>query len=304
VAPYCKIRPYETDLKLMNIILIAIFVLTVLGVIGYLSSINQKKKAPIKLIEAEQLFQEEKLNESLLLLKEAFYTPFNEKYSAEDAQHISRVIVLLEAILTKSNINPSPLTEQYLRELEKASKSTKLYEIEDKISNRVEKFFNKLEDEAQVAGELIKQIQNRGLSVIEEDEENKEQNSLNTAESAIVNKIGNLVLSGKIDEGIQLASSVLENETLSDELKNSILNQRGGLYFMKRDFESAAKDYAEVLCYKPNDSTSLINLAETYEQAGRKTLALETAQKVLQLPDADRDSVKTAKEIINRPSCI
>jgi hypothetical protein len=104
----------------------------------------------------------------------------------------------------------------------------------------------------------------------------------------ITNKLGGMILSNRLNDMIAIATANLGRFEGAD--KADILDQRGGAYSMKQDYENAAKDYALV---------HQSNAAETYQSAGNKEKALEFANKVKNNPAASKYDLETVNKVID-----
>jgi tetratricopeptide (TPR) repeat protein len=80
--------------------------------------------------------------------------------------------------------------------------------------------------------------------------------------------------------------------------KADILDQRGGAYSMQKDYENAAKDYADAATLDPTSLVHQTNAAETYQSLGNKEKALEFANKVKNNPKASKSDIETVEKVI------
>jgi tetratricopeptide (TPR) repeat protein len=112
----------------------------------------------------------------------------------------------------------------------------------------------------------------------------------------IVNKLGGMILSNRLNEMVAIATANLSRFEGAE--KADILDQRGGAYSMKQDYENAAKDYAMAAELDPTSIVHQSNAAETYQSAGNKEKALEFANKVKNNPKASKYDLETVNKVI------
>jgi tetratricopeptide (TPR) repeat protein len=113
----------------------------------------------------------------------------------------------------------------------------------------------------------------------------------------IANKLGGMIMGNKLNEMIAIATANIKRFEGAD--KASILDQRGGAYSMKQDYENAAKDYAMAAELDPTELVHQTNAAESYQSLGNKEKALDFANKVKNNPKASKSDLETVNAVIN-----
>ncbi len=113
----------------------------------------------------------------------------------------------------------------------------------------------------------------------------------------ITNKLGGMILSNRLNDMIAIATANLSRFEGAD--KADILDQRGGAYSMKQDYENAAKDYSMAADLDPTSLVHQTNAAESYQSLGNKEKALEFANKVKDNPKASKSDLETVNKVID-----
>lgn len=113
----------------------------------------------------------------------------------------------------------------------------------------------------------------------------------------IANKLGGMIMGNKLNEMIAIATANIKRFEGPD--KASILDQRGGAYSMKQDYENASKDYALAAELDPEEIVHQTNAAEAFQNLGNKEKALEFANKVKNNSKASQYDLETVNRVID-----
>lgn len=114
----------------------------------------------------------------------------------------------------------------------------------------------------------------------------------------IIAKVGTLVTVNKLEDATSYITLNLHRFKGLD--KAALLNERGGAYFLKDDFDHAIADYLAAYDFDTTNATVIMNTARTYECMENLNNAKFFAVKIANTTTAtDSDRVQ-AKELIIR----
>jgi tetratricopeptide (TPR) repeat protein len=260
---------------------ISVVVLIVLAVVySMYNSGKRKANAGANLEKIKQLHAAGNLNDAIKLLSESFYNPMSEKYTAEEAGIAYQMIVEADAIFKDMNIDAASII------MPAEDAFGKIKNTGGKVNTDDYPSFIKLLDEIELNSDeqtvlmIVAGIKGGGLSITPGAISEEIGGEKSGAYTDVINKVGKCMLKGNLDEALTLLNDAIPTATLNGD-KADLLNQRGGVYFMKKDYEAAIKDYAESVTLEPGITTHKTNLAETLDKAGQKEKAREMANAIL-----------------------
>jgi predicted Zn-dependent protease len=95
-------------------------------------------------------------------------------------------------------------------------------------------------------------------------------------------------LNGELDQAVALEQKALEAEASEYYFYNNL----GNVYFLKKDYEAAAKNYKTAIEQSEDWSLPRYNLAVLYEKVGEKDLAIGEWQALLDVSGFQNDAIK------------
>lgn len=257
-------------------------------VIGLIVGRYERKNAPKALAKAEAAFARGDDVQTLALLKDAFWIPDNDTYSAADANHAVAAIALLDRTIGRMGFDSAPLTTLVKAELRLASQAGG--KLPGPVLKAIKEFLANpgawvLRETARRAQGLTPAPAFAGVPITDEAEQTR-----------IVNAVGRKIV---------LSTPALTIAQIDRHLPNAqggfralLLNQRGGAHAMLGDPAGAVPDYEAAYALDPT-GVNRNNLCETYEQIGRTADALRLALEILAV-DTDPDHRETASNVVRR----
>ncbi len=266
-------------------------VIAALAAIGIYSGKKARKEAPQKLQEAKAAFSQGELNQTLSLLEGAFYEPLDERYDAADAAVAYEAIELLEQTLAQMGTDPERLLGALKARLGEVRAAGG--EVSQELTEPVRKFLEQAQDDPSLADQLMREVLDGNLKVVEE----RDGPEMSDDQAAQINEIGRLLLKGKPQDAVAVATRHLESA--EGDFRVDLLGQRGGANFMAKQYAEAVEDYLACTQLQPDRSEHFANLAEAQEKLGQREAAAQTARHIL-AQGGDRDSKRTAEEVLKR----
>ncbi len=257
---------------------IIIGAVAVLAIIGFIVMRQEKKAAPAKLAEAEAAFARGDLQGALNSLKQAFLIEAGDKLGVADAQQALRTVALVNQVVTKMGVDPTPLTGRLQGELKAAAASAGA-EIQSGIVGPLRKFLDGDPDHW-LAGALAKKDQPAaqpkpapaaGPDPITNPNE----------QAQVINAVGKSLIANNVTEALKTIDTHLTRAV--GDFRADLLSQRGGANSMNQDHAQAASDFAEAAQLKPDDPVHHANLAEASELVGNVDAAIGAARQALDL---------------------
>lgn len=116
----------------------------------------------------------------------------------------------------------------------------------------------------------------------------------------IIAKVNSFVMANKLDEAMAYLQPKLKKCTGTD--KAAVLNEIGGVYFLKDDPDNAVANYLAASDLDPSNAQYLTNVAATYENLKQMSNAVIFAKKIMQLQNVSDSDKAVAEHVIERSS--
>ncbi len=225
----------------MKYLIIFVVIIALLVIYTYFSTLNGKKKAPQRLINAKKKFADGDSNAALKELGAAFVLPMSDKISPEYKVHLLAVLDLLKQILTGMNVSSDKMITPLYTKLTSTSGEVQIDEPQYKA---LKSFFEKTESDEELVLFLKQAVMSGEINVLntENSSSNTSGDSRNEEVTDIINKAGKFMLKGAPTQAIDIYAEAL---TKKWEKKDEAFlhDQLGSCYLMNKDLVKAEECY-------------------------------------------------------------
>ncbi len=226
---------------------------------GYFISSQERKNAPANLEKAKGEYEKENYLKAMELVSKAFYVPLSGEYKKEDASVALQVIQLLDLLLEKQGMTEAVFTAELKTSLEAAAAEGG--EVDDSLTGPVEKFLQKFEEgTCSAASALMEKALEGEVEIKEKSGEDFTDLLDDKTETPAINKVGKMLMTGKIDKAISFIDTQIESA--SNPFRATLLEQRAACKFMKKDFIGARSDYETILEFYPGHRRTMDSLRD------------------------------------------
>jgi tetratricopeptide (TPR) repeat protein len=251
-------------------------IVTLVIVLGKISSAKERKNAPVRLAEAKRTTNEQ---EAFKLLAEALGDPAG-VYTGDDARVMQEIIELAEALCKRRDLNIFEITAQL-----KASVGSGA-PVKDS-GKALRKFLERAAKEPNNLYGHLSAVTTPFFQADLEDRGPRRLGELSSEEQQLVSQLGRSLMFGGDEKAKAILAQYLPSARGAFEV--DLLMQRGAYHFMQKDFEAAASDYERCVELEPESLTHRINLIEAYFRLGRSDEARRIATSATQ-------AARTSKE--------